>query len=199
MSATAVVETDTTGEQPNAEPEVEGGTARRIVAPTLGAGERRREVPVQIGEYEYSARCPKLVIWTDMAQLVEDQQGNRAARRKSGAEPGITVDRVRLISALTHFIAGCLSPADWAHVQGQLDDSDNDVDVPDLWAAGMALVIEFYPDAAAMMKAMGMKTPKALEKLADQSGTPASTPAAAGGRATARKVSGGKKAAGSKR
>jgi hypothetical protein len=192
MSATAVVETDTTGEQP----EVEGGTARRVVAPTLGAGERRRQVPVQIGEYEYSARCPKLVIWTDMAQLVEDQQGgNRAARRKSGAGPGLTVDRVRLTSALSHFIAGCLSPADWSHVQGQLDDSDNDIDLPDLWAAGMALVIEFYPDAKTMMEAMGMKTPKALEKLANDS----AAPAAAGGRPTARKVPGGKKPASSKR
>ncbi|MEV4122923.1 hypothetical protein [Micromonospora sp. NPDC049645] len=191
MSATAVVETDTSG-QP-AEPEVEGDTARRIVAPTLGAGERRREVPVQIGEYEYSARCPKLVIWTDMAQLVEDRvEGNRAARRKAGAEPGITVDRVRLTSALSHFIAGCLSPNDWTHVQGQLEDSDNDVDLPDLWAAGMALVIEFYPDAKAMMDAMGMKTPKALGKLVDQGAAPA-----AGGR-PARKVA-GKKAAGKAR
>lgn len=154
----------------------QGTTRRRVETPRMGAGERKRSVDVQIGEYEYTARCPKLVVWQDMAQIIEAQQSrSRSDRRRAGdrqpaAEGRVTTDRVKLTAAMTHFLRGCLSSADWAAIEADLSDPDDDLDIPDLWAAGVQLVVEFKPDMKTMADSIGMKVPAVLDKLAERIG-----------------------------
>jgi hypothetical protein len=167
-AAAAEAEVDSTGQQ---QADDAGPTRRKIVTESLGAGERRRVVDVQIGAYEYDARCPKLVVWTDLAQIIADQRGaSRSDRRKAGdktpaAEGRVTTDRVRLTQAMTHFLRGCLTSGDWDAIEADLGDPDNDLDIPDLWAAGIKLVIEFKPDMREMAEHIGMKVPNVLEKI----------------------------------
>jgi hypothetical protein len=148
----------------------QGPTRRKIVTESLSAGERRRVVDVQIGGYEYDARCPKLVVWTDLAQIIADQRGNRSDRRKAGdkqpaGEGRVTTDRIRLTQAMTHFLRGCLTSADWEAIEVDLADPDNDLDIPDLWAAGVKLIVEFKPDMRDMATRIGMKVPNVLDQL----------------------------------
>lgn len=167
-AAAAEAEVDSTGQQAADDA---GPTRRKIVTESLGAGERRRVVDVQIGGYEYDARCPKLVVWTDLAQIIADQRGaSRSDRRKAGdrqpaADGRVTTDRVRLTQAMTHFLRGCLTSADWDAIEVDLGDPDNDLDIPDLWAAGIKLVIEFKPDMQEMANSIGMKVPAVLDQL----------------------------------
>lgn len=167
-AAAAEAEVDSTGQQ---QADDAGPTRRKIVTESLGAGERRRVVDVQIGGYEYDARCPKLVVWTDLAQIIADQRGaSRSDRRKAGdkapaADGRVTTDRVRLTQAMTHFLRGCLTSADWDAIEVDLGDPDNDLDIPDLWAAGIKLVIEFKPDMQEMANSIGMKVPAVLDQL----------------------------------
>lgn len=150
-----------------------GPTRRRVATPSMGAGERKRVVDVVIGEYEYDARCPKLVVWTDMAQIIEQQRGNRSERRRAGdqapaAEGRVTTDRIRLTQAVSHFLRGCLSAADWDAIDVDLANPDSELDLPDLWASGLKLIIEFRPDMEAMAASIGMKVPGVLDQLADK-------------------------------
>ncbi len=167
----AEVDVDSTGQQ---QADEQGPTRRKITTPNMSEGERRRVVDVQIGEYEYDARCPKLVVWTDMAQIIAEQSGRaRSDRRRAGdkeraAEGRITTDRIKLTSAMTHFLRGCLTAADWAAIDADLSDPDSDLDLPDLWAAGVQLVVEFKPDMQAMAQRIGMKVPAVLDKIADR-------------------------------
>jgi hypothetical protein len=166
-AAAAEVEVDSTAQQ---DADEQGPTRRKIVTESLSAGERRRVVDVQIGEYEYDARCPKLVVWTDLAGIIADQRGNRSDRRKAGdkqpaGEGRVTTDRIRLTQAMTHFLRGCLTSADWEAIERDLADPDDDLDIPDLWAAGVKLVVEFKPDMKDMANRIGMKVPAVLDQL----------------------------------
>lgn len=151
-----------------------GPTRRRISQPNIGRGERVRKVDLDLGAYRYDARCPKLIVWSDMAGIIADQAaGNRASRRKAGddapAESArITTDRIRLTTAVTHFLRGCLTSDDWSAIEGDLANPDDDLDVPDLWAAGLRLIVEFRPDMEVMSKSIGMKIPGEIGKLAEQ-------------------------------
>jgi hypothetical protein len=150
-----------------------GPTRRRIAQPNIGRGERARRVDLELGGYEYTARCPKLIVWSDMAGIIAEQGGSRRERRRAGdTEPAessrITTDRIRLTQAVTHFLQGCLSADDWAAIAQDLNNPDDDLDVPDLWAAGLRLVAEFLPDMKGMAKSIGMKIPGELDKLADR-------------------------------
>lgn len=172
MAATPEVEVDVDSTE-RAEDVEQGPTRRRIETPELSKGERRRVVTVGMGEYEYDARCPKLVVWTDMAQIIAEQAGNRSDRRKKGdkapAESGrVTVDKIRLTQGMTHFLRGCLTAADWEAIDRDLGDPDSDLDLPDLWAAGVQLVVEFKPDMQEMSTRIGMKVPGVLDHLADR-------------------------------
>lgn len=152
----------------------QGSTRRRVANPSMGRGERQRKVDVVLGGYEYTARCPKLVTWTDMATIIEEQRaGSRRERRRAGdteraEDVRVTTDRIRITQAMTHFLRGCLSAADWQDLEQDLGDADNDLDLPDLWAAGMTLVVEFAPDMREMAKAIGMKVPGAIDQLANR-------------------------------
>lgn len=188
----AVAEVDSgTRERPD------GLTARRVVqaGPPLGEGQRTRVVDVDLGEYRYEARPPKLVVWSDMAQLIDEQQPqrNRGERRRAGeradVEPTIAVDKLKLTSALSHFIRGCLSRGDWAHVEQQLGDPDTALDIPDLWAAGLKLVVEFAPDMREMSAAIGMKVPAIVGALVSRAGDGDQAPAP-GRKAPGRKAAG---------
>lgn len=179
-----------------------GPTRRRIATPSMGAGERKRVVDAVIGEYEYDARCPKLVVWTDMATIIEQQRGNRSERRRAGdqtpaAEGRVTTDRIRLTQAVSHFLRGCLSAADWEQIDVDLANPDSELDLPDLWAAGLKLIIEFRPDMEAMAASIGMKVPGVLDQLADKIDEhgrlkPDPEPAPAARKAPARKAAGRK-------
>lgn len=164
----AEVDVDSTGQQ---QADAAGPTRRRIVTESLGTGERRRVVDVQIGPYVYDARCPKLVVWTDLAQIIADQRPtNRSDRRKAGdrtpaADGRVTTDRIRLTQAMTHFLRGCLTSADWQAIESDLSDPDSDLDVPDLWASGLKLILEFKSDMTAMAGRIGMKVPTVLDNL----------------------------------
>lgn len=176
MSEAAVAEVDSgTSNQPS------GASARHVGAAPMGAGARDRSVPVRLGEYEYTARVPKLIVWQGLAELLQEQHGNRASRRAAAAgraEVAVSVDRVRLTSALSHFLRGCLSRMDWSHVEAQLDDGDADLDIPDLWAAGLLLVAEFEPDMRRMAEAIGMKMPEQISALVESATKPANAKAA---------------------
>jgi hypothetical protein len=166
-AAAAGTDVDSTEQQ---QADEQGPTRRKIVTESLGAGERRRVVDVQIGGYEYDARCPKLVVWTDLAQIIADQRGNRSDRRKAGdkqpaGEGRVTTDRIRLTQAMTHFLRGCLTSADWEAIEVDLADPDDDLDIPDLWAAGVKLIVEFKPDMQDMANRIGMKVPAVLDQL----------------------------------
>ena len=164
-----------------------GGSRRRVAQPSMGRGSRTRIVPLELGGYEYDARSPKLVVWSDMATIIEEQaQGSRAARRSAGDTDGagatrVTTDRLKLTSAVTHFLRGCLSSADWSGVEADLADPDNDIDLPDLWAAGLKLIAEFRPDMEEQAKKIGMRIPEAVNVLAErydpQTGAPVDEPA----------------------
>lgn len=150
-----------------------GSTRRRVEQSPLSRGHRTRTVTLQIGGYEYDARCPKLVVWSGMAEIIGEQvRGNRAARRAAGdtspaEQSRVTTDRLRLTSGVTHFLRGCLSSADWADIDADLSDPDQDLDVPDLWAAGLRLVAEFRPDMEQMSRSIGMKIPGEVTTLTD--------------------------------
>lgn len=168
---TVVAETDVddraeTGDEPR---------RRRIRTTPLGRGERIRKVDVEIGDYLYAARCPKLVVWQEMASIIEEQALSRGERRRRGdREPAaggrVTTDRIRLTSAVTLFLRGCLTAADWNDLQRDLGNPDDELDVPDLWAAGLSLVVEFRPDMEEMAKRIGMKIPESIGTLASQIG-----------------------------
>jgi len=150
-----------------------GSTRRRVEQTGLGRGERARTVTLQLGEYEYDARCPKLVVWSGMAEIIAEQvRGNRSTRRAAGdtapaEQSRVTTDRLRLTNGVTHFLRGCLSAADWADIDSDLGDPDSDLDIPDLWAAGLKLIAEFRPDMESMSKSIGMKIPGEVTKLTD--------------------------------
>lgn len=168
---TTVAETDVdaqdeTGDEPR---------RRRIRSTPLGRGERARKVDVEIGDYLYAARCPKLVVWQDMASIIEEQAMPRGERRRRGdrqpaAAGRVTTDRIRLTSAVTLFLRGCLTAADWHDLERDLGNPDDELDVPDLWAAGLSLVVEFRPDMEDMAKRIGMKIPESIGTLAEQIG-----------------------------
>lgn len=151
-------------------------TRRRIQSTPLSRGERVRKVDVEIGDYLYTARCPKLIVWQDMAGVIEEQtlmpRGERRRRgdREPAAATRVTTDRIRLTTAVTMFLRGCLTAADWHDLQTDLSDPDNEVDTPDLWAAGLKLVVEFQPDMKAMAARIGMKIPESIGALADNIG-----------------------------
>jgi len=150
-----------------------GPTRRRITSSSLGRGERVRKVDVEIGEYVYTGRCPKLVVWSDLASIIADQApGSRGDRRRKGdtapAEGRISTDRLRLTQGMQHFLRGCLTAADFSDMNSDLQDPDNDLDIPDLWAAGLKLLIEFRPDMEVMAKSIGMKIPAEIGALADR-------------------------------
>lgn len=153
-------------------PEADGpATRRRVQTPTMNDSAKRRVVPLEMGGYEYDARCPKLVVWTDMATIIAEQNPrSRSERRKAGdtapvAEGRITTDRIKLTSAMSHFLRGCLTSGDWAAIEADLADPDSDLDLPDLWASGVQLVVEFKPDMQDMAAAIGMKVPGVLDKI----------------------------------
>jgi hypothetical protein len=172
-TAAASTDVDSSGRQQDDE---QPATRRRVAQPSLGRGERVRSVELELGGYEYTVRCPKLVVWNDMAQIIAEQRGGgRSERRRAGDKAPaddvrVTVDRVRLTQAVQLFLRGCMSAADWSGVEGDLNEPDNDLDLPDLWAAGLKLIIEFKPDMMAMADEIGMKIPGVLDKLADRIG-----------------------------
>jgi hypothetical protein len=150
-----------------------GPTRRRISSTNLGRGERVRKVDVEVGEYVYTVRCPKLVVWSDMASIIAEQAGgSRGDRRRKGdtapAEGRVTTDRLRLTQAMQHFLRGCMTAADWHDLESDLADPDNEVDIPDLWAAGLKLLVEFRGDMEAMAKTIGMKIPAEIGALAER-------------------------------
>ena len=171
---TAETAVDVTVDDPPADDQTPA--RRRIKTTPLGRGERVRKVDVEIGEYAYTARCPKLIVWQDMAGIIEDQaRGSRGDRRKKGdREPAestrVTTDRIRLTTAVSHFLRGCLTAADWSDIERDLSNPDDELDTPDLWAAGLALIIEFKPDMETMAKSIGMKIPESIGHLADRIG-----------------------------
>lgn len=145
----------------------------RIEQQSTTRGTRARKVDLDMGGYRYAARCPKLVVWSDMATIISEQAASRADRRRAGdtapAESGrITTDRLRITSAMQHFLRGCLSAADWHAIEGDLSDPDDDLDIPDLWAAGLRLLVEFRPDMEQDMKMIGMRMPAELSTLESQ-------------------------------
>jgi hypothetical protein len=171
---TAETAVDVTVDEPPADDQTPA--RRRIKTTPLGRGERVRKVDVEIGEFEYTARCPKLIVWQDMAGIIEDQaRGSRGDRRKKGdrapaESTRVTTDRIRLTTAVSHFLRGCLTAADWQDIERDLSDPDDELDTPDLWAAGLALIVEFKPDMTIMAKSIGMKTPESIGHLADRIG-----------------------------
>lgn len=173
MTAPAVeVDVDSTAQQAA---DQAPSSRRRVAQPSMGRTERARLVDLEIGGYAYDARCPKLVVWTDMASLIEEQRGTRRERRRAGdrapaEDTRVTSDRIRLTQAVTHFLRGCLSAADWSEIERDLADPDNDLDLPDLWGAGMRLIVEFQPDMQDMAKKIGMRIPTVLEELAERIG-----------------------------
>ena len=154
-----------------AEQDAAGSTRRRVQQDHLAA--ERRRVDWQLGAYEYAARAPKLIVWQQVATMLSEQiSGNRGTRRRSGDReradtPRVSMDRIRLTSALTHFIRGCVSADDWADIEADLADPDNTLDTPDLWASGFKLVIEFQPDMSEACKAIGMKMMPEISALTD--------------------------------
>jgi hypothetical protein len=145
----------------------------RITQNSTTTGTRKRRVDLDMGGYRYSARCPKLVVWSDMAGIIADQAHSRADRRRNGDteradSERITTDRLRITAAMQHFLRGCLSAADWDAIEGDLRDPDDDLDVPDLWGAGLRLIVEFRPDMEADMKTIGMRMPAELATLEKQ-------------------------------
>lgn len=180
-----------------------GPTRRRIAASSLGRGERVRKVDAEIGEYVYTVRCPKLVVWSDMASIIAEQApGSRGDRRRKGdtapAEGRVSTDRLRLTQGMQHFLRGCLTAADWSDLSADMQDPDNDLDIPDLWAAGLKLLVEFRPDMEEMAKSIGMKIPAEIGALADRinddgSIAPEPEPAPAPARPAGRKAPRGKR------
>lgn len=193
----AVAQVDVDNDRAQADDDA-GTTRRRIRANSLGRGERARRVDVEIGDYVYLARCPKLVVWQGMAEIIAEQaQGSRGDRRRKGdtapaESTRVTTDRVRLTSAIQHFLRGCLTAADWADLESDLGNPDDELDIADLWAAGLRLVVEFRADMDVMAKSIGMKIPGEIGALADRiddqgniapEPEPAPAPAAAGRKA----------------
>jgi hypothetical protein len=166
----AAVDVDSTERE---QADASGSTRRRVEQASIGRGERTRTVTLRLGGYEYDARCPKLVVWSGMAEIIAEQvRGNRSSRRAAGDtspadQSRVTTDRLRLTSGVTHFLRGCLSAADWADIDQDLADPDNDLDIPDLWAAGLKLIAEFRPDMESMSRSIGMKIPGEVTSLTD--------------------------------
>lgn len=171
MSTTAAAEVEVDSSDAEQDDQAPPSRRRLVEQPSLGRGERARKVDLNLGGYAYTARCPKLVVWTDMASIIEEQAGSRRERRRAGDTeradtPRLTTDRIRLTQAMQHFLRGCLSAADWADLEHDLGDPDNDLDLPDLWAAGIKMVVEFEPDMREMAKQIGMKVPGSIAALA---------------------------------
>jgi hypothetical protein len=175
MAETAVVDVD--GDSTEREQHDSAGpTRRRIKSTPMGRGERVRAVDCEIGDFEYTVRCPKLIVWQGMAEVIEEQTaGSRSDRRRKGergpaAAGRVTTDRIRLTSAISTFLRGCMTAQDWQALNEDLTDPGNDLDTPDLWAAGLALVAEFRPDMEEQATRIGMKIPAVIGKLLDQVG-----------------------------